>query len=147
MTGSFKIKGAPSMDCSWFDENLFQKVVNGSYQCVGNHTKPTEPRRPSTAPLSGGENTNGTGNPTTSSTAPLPSTCCDGPQGGISTNAKIGIGVGVVGIAIIMIAVIIVLVRKHRKLPVKEASSKPAASAALELHSETKKPQELPSDR
>jgi hypothetical protein len=41
--------GAPSMDCSWFDQNFFQKIVRGSYQCEGNHTTPDTPRRPSTS--------------------------------------------------------------------------------------------------
>lgn len=49
VTGDFKVIGAPSMDCSWFDQNFFQKIVKGSYQCVGNHTTPDVPRRPSTS--------------------------------------------------------------------------------------------------
>ncbi|KAK0721039.1 hypothetical protein B0H67DRAFT_644211 [Lasiosphaeris hirsuta] len=49
ITGDFLLTGAPSMDCSWFDENFFQKVVKGAYLCTGNHTKPDVPRKPSTS--------------------------------------------------------------------------------------------------
>jgi len=90
VTGDFRVLGAPSMDCSWFDQNFFQKVVKGSYQCVGNHTTPDVPRRPSTATDledlgddgggAGGRN-NGTVGVDTS-------------EGGLSTGARAGIGVG-----------------------------------------------------
>lgn len=47
VSGNFEVIGHPSMDCSWFDAHLRDKVVKGSYTCVGNHTY--TPRRPSTS--------------------------------------------------------------------------------------------------
>lgn len=47
VSGNFEVIGEPSMDCSWFDAHLRDKVVKGSYTCVGNHTY--TPRRPSTS--------------------------------------------------------------------------------------------------
>lgn len=69
--GDFTITGAPSMDCSWFDDNV-QKIVKGRYICVGNHTRPATPRRPSTSTLE--SKTYG--------------------SNGLSTGAKTGIAVG-----------------------------------------------------
>lgn len=47
VSGNFEVIGHPSMDCSWFDAHLRDKIVKGRYACVGNHTY--TPRRPSTS--------------------------------------------------------------------------------------------------
>ncbi|KAK0745532.1 hypothetical protein B0T18DRAFT_390139 [Schizothecium vesticola] len=80
VSGNFEVIGDPSMDCSWFDAHLRDKIVKGSYTCVGNHTY--TPRRPSTStelPPDGMEAPGGPGGE-------------DG--GGPSTAAKAGIGAG-----------------------------------------------------
>jgi hypothetical protein len=45
VSGNFEVIGDPSMDCSWFDAHLRDKIVKGSYTCVGNHTYTPRPTR------------------------------------------------------------------------------------------------------
>ena len=80
VSGNFEVIGDPSMDCSWFDAHLRDKVVKGSYTCVGNHTY--TPRRPSTS----------TELPPDALAAPGGPGTEDG--GGLTTAAKAGIGAG-----------------------------------------------------
>ncbi|KAH7126415.1 hypothetical protein B0J13DRAFT_646455 [Dactylonectria estremocensis] len=95
VTGDFVLEGDPSMDCSWFDEHLFQKIVKGSYSCEGNHTKPEIERRPSTGSLDDQEEEtdgdDGSDSSADSSTDKNPS---EPSTGGLSTGAKAGIGAG-----------------------------------------------------
>ncbi|KAJ6256999.1 sporulation-specific Sps2p [Drechslerella dactyloides] len=46
--GNFTLSGIPSFDCSWFDENILPKTT-GTYQCVGNHTRPANAVGPGTS--------------------------------------------------------------------------------------------------
>ena len=97
VAGDFRLVGAPSMDCSWFDDHFFQKIVKGSYQCTGNHTRPDVPRRPSTA----------------TDVAQLPRDVDAGGSGGLGTAAKAGIGVGATlgGIALLSAGAFLVWAR------------------------------------
>ena len=127
VVGDFKVQGASSMDCSWFDENLFQKAVQGSYQCVGNHTKPAQPRQPST-----------------------PSNNADASPENHAGVSKIGIGVGVGLGAIVLIAAVIVLNffmkrRKSQSPPIEEPEE--TDMKMNELHGEAVVPRELPAER
>ncbi|KAF4442807.1 hypothetical protein F53441_11635 [Fusarium austroafricanum] len=85
VTGDFYIAGETSMDCSWFDEHLFNGIVKGTYKCVGNHTKPSTERKPST--------------PTDLADLEDGASDQEGPRsekkGGLPTGAKAGIGAGV----------------------------------------------------
>jgi hypothetical protein len=78
VSGDLEISGHPSMDCSWFDDHLAGKVVNGRYKCDDNHTYTLMELSESGA----------------KETTPVPK----GPGGressGLSTAAKAGIGVG-----------------------------------------------------
>jgi hypothetical protein len=80
VSGNFEVIGDPSMDCSWFDAHLRDKIVKGSYTCVGNHTY--TPRRPSTSSELPPDDMAAPGGPGTE----------DG--GGLTTAAKAGIGAG-----------------------------------------------------
>ncbi|KAF9777209.1 hypothetical protein IL306_004514 [Fusarium sp. DS 682] len=91
ITGDFYLAGDKSMDCSWFDEHFLNDIVQGSYKCVGNHTKPATERKPSTptdeAGLQGGDSKQGGSNSNGGDGS--------GNKGGLSTGAKAGIGAGV----------------------------------------------------
>ncbi|KAH7160673.1 hypothetical protein EDB81DRAFT_879021 [Dactylonectria macrodidyma] len=103
VTGDFVLQGDPTMDCSWFDEHLFQKIVEGSYSCEGNHTKPDTERTPSTGSLDGQEQEANGEEGSDSSTDSLSDESPETSTGGLSTGAKAGIGAGSAlgGIAII----------------------------------------------
>jgi len=128
------------MDCSWFDENFFQKIVKGSYQCDGNHTKPAEPRRPSTSNLSNpspipSPSPSPTGEPSSSSSS------------GLSTGAKAGIGAGVaVGALLFIVAALLYLRRRKSKVEVSTTQDTPV-NPVPELHGEAPKPHELPDEK
>ncbi|KAK1829591.1 hypothetical protein QBC39DRAFT_356488 [Podospora conica] len=91
VSGDFTVIGTPSMDCSWFDDHLRDKVVKGAYTCVGNHTY--TPRRPSTS----------TELPPDDLAAPEELGSDD--SGGLTTAAKGGIGGGVGGLALVGLGV------------------------------------------
>lgn len=105
-TGDFKVIGATSMDCSWFDQNFFQKIVKGSYQCVGNHTIPDVPRKPSAS--TDLENLNGSGGGSSGASG-------ETSGGGLSTGAKAGVGVGAALGAIALLALGFFVWRKRRR--------------------------------
>ncbi|KAB5531322.1 hypothetical protein GE09DRAFT_1251925 [Coniochaeta sp. 2T2.1] len=85
---SFDLAGGPSMDCSWFDDHFPGTVVMGRYNCVGNHTHPPKPRRPSTSTPS-------------EEVDPMPT----GDARGLSIGAKAGVGVGAAVGALLLIGV------------------------------------------
>jgi len=101
VTGDFKVIGAPSMDCYWFDQNFFQKIFKGSYQCVGNLTTPDVPRRPSTSTDLGKLNDDAEGVATS--------------NGGLSTGAKAGIGVSAALGTIALLTLGLFVWRKKRR--------------------------------
>ncbi|KAL6408838.1 hypothetical protein AUP68_07784 [Ilyonectria robusta] len=104
VTGDFVLQGDPSMDCSWFDEHLFQKIVKGSYSCEGNHTKPAQERQPSTESLdSQEEKTSGDQGSDSSADSSKDTNTSGASTGGLSTGAKAGIGAGsaIGGIAVL----------------------------------------------
>lgn len=115
VTGDFRVVGAPSMDCSWFDQNFFQKIVKGSYQCTGNHTAPALPRKPSTPtsldeledPDGGGRG--GGGGPTNGTES------AGTADGGLSPGAKAGTGVGAAVGAIVLLGLRGVYLWKKKK--------------------------------
>ncbi|KAF3934012.1 hypothetical protein ABW19_dt0200145 [Dactylella cylindrospora] len=113
--GDLLIQGGDEMDCSWFDENLVSKV-QGSYQCVGNHTKPATPRGPSTTTteLPGMETgaTNSTDSPAIEETSGSTSS---GDAGGMSTAAKAGVGVGASIGGLALLGGLAFLLMKRRK--------------------------------
>lgn len=130
VTGDFSVIGAPSMDCSWFDENFFQKVVKGGYQCEGNHTKPDVPRTPSTPTTvddsltgdgegaGGGEKTGGG-----------EGQASEGAGGGLSMGAKAGIGAGVgVGGLVAVVGGLLLFWKKKKK----QETGDPGAAAGGE---------------
>ncbi|KAF4944967.1 hypothetical protein FGADI_12311 [Fusarium gaditjirri] len=94
ITGDFYLAGDKTMDCSWFDEHFLNDIVQGSYKCVGNHTKPATERKPSTptdeadledqGSKQGGSSSSGHSGESSS-----------GSGGGLPTGAKAGIGAGV----------------------------------------------------
>ncbi|KAG5758503.1 hypothetical protein H9Q72_013354 [Fusarium xylarioides] len=94
ITGDFYLAGDKTMDCSWFDEHFLNHIVQGSYKCVGNHTKPATERKPSTptdeadledqGSKQGGSSSSGTSGGSSPES-----------NGGLSTGAKAGIGAGV----------------------------------------------------
>ncbi|KAB5545550.1 hypothetical protein GE09DRAFT_211920 [Coniochaeta sp. 2T2.1] len=88
VSGSFDLAGGPSMDCSWFDDHFPGTVVKGRYSCVGNHTHPPKPRRPSTSTPS-------------EEVDPMPT----GHARGLSIGAKAGVGVGAAVGALLLIGV------------------------------------------
>lgn len=90
VVGDFSIIGTSSMDCSWFDDNLFQKVIKGSYRCEGNHTRPAVPRSPSTPTVEDPPTVKGDGDEADSDEGKQ----VDGSGEGLSTGAKAGIGAG-----------------------------------------------------
>ena len=126
VNGDFSVSGAPNMDCSWFDENLFQKAVRGSYLCVGNHTKPLQPLRPSTTVLAN------------------PETSTQSGQGG-SSRIAIGVGVslGVVFAAAIAAGIYMYLRRRRSTQTRLETSPGNDMAQPAELNDETVKPREL----
>ena len=109
VTGDFYLAGDHTMDCSWFDEHFLNNIVQGSYKCVGNHTKPDMERKPSTptdeaqleawgSAKDAGHNS-GRGNEDRGvSGSGVGSNGEEG--GGLSTGAKAGIGVGVSTVAL-----------------------------------------------
>jgi len=104
VTGDFFVSGSPSMDCSWFEENLPGKVVKGKFTCIGNHTKPLTPRVPST--------------PTDVSQLISPlATATEVPdgRGGPSTAAKAGIGTGVTAVGLALIGMGLWIFRLQRR--------------------------------
>jgi hypothetical protein len=109
VTGNFEIEGPPSMDCSWFDDNFFQKVVKGSYRCVGNHTKPDTEPGPSTGPPP----SDSTGSGDVGDEKPGGSD--ETSNAGLSTGAKAGIGAGVGVAALVIIAAIAFFLWKRKK--------------------------------
>lgn len=103
VTGDFYLVGDDTMDCSWFDEHFLNNIVQGSYKCVGNHTKPETERKPSTptdeAQLeawgSGKDDGNDSGDTGDKEGSSSGDSSNGGGGGGLSTGAKAGIGVGV----------------------------------------------------
>lgn len=110
VTSDFKIVGAASMDCSWFDQNI-KPIVKGSFSCVGNHAQPATERKPSTGGI---ENTDGEpprGDPTAEAGKAA---------SGLSRGAKAGIGIGAAAGVIILVGLATFLffaIRKKRRLP------------------------------
>lgn len=99
VSGDFSLIGDTSMDCSWFDDHFPRKVVKGLYTCIGKHTHPPTPRRPST------------------STSLPESSNQEVESGGLLTAAKAGIGVGaaVGGVALMGLGVWVFLRIRQRK--------------------------------
>lgn len=89
VSGNFEVIGDPTMDCSWFDAHLRDKVVKGSYTCVGNHTY--TPRRPSTSTELPPDDLTGPGGPGSDE------------GGGLNTAAKTGVGIGATVGALVLI--------------------------------------------
>lgn len=139
VTGDFKVQGDPSMDCWYFDENFFQKIVKGSYSCVGNHTKPDGERGPSTESWGPTEGSSTEETPAdeegNQSSTPSP----DDSGGGLSTGAKAGIGVGVSVGAIVLLAALAFLWRRRKRSTetqqprLDQASTQPAGHEKSEL--------------
>ncbi|KAF5575830.1 sporulation-specific Sps2p [Fusarium pseudocircinatum] len=118
ITGDFYLAGDKTMDCSWFDEHFLNHIVQGSYKCVGNHTKPATERKPSTptdeadlddeGSKQGGSSSSGTSERSSS-----------GSNGGLSTGAKAGIGagVGVAGLILLGLGVGLLIGKKTKRPP------------------------------
>ncbi|KAF5676677.1 sporulation-specific Sps2p [Fusarium circinatum] len=110
ITGDFYLAGDKTMDCSWFDEHFLNHIVQGSYKCVGNHTKPAIERKPSTptdeADLEDGDSKQG-------------GSSSSGSYGGLSTGAKAGIGagVGVAGLILLGLGAGFLIGKKAKKPP------------------------------
>lgn len=101
VSGNFEVIGHPSMDCSWFDANLRDKVVKGRYTCVGNHTY--TPRRPSTS----------TELPPDDQTNVAEPGSQDG--GGLGTGAIAGIGVGAAVGGLVLIGLCVWAFLRYRR--------------------------------
>ncbi|KAF5962811.1 hypothetical protein FBULB1_13818 [Fusarium bulbicola] len=118
ITGDFYLAGDKTMDCSWFDENFLNHIVQGSYKCVGNHTKPAIERKPSTptdeADLEDGDSKQGE-----SSSSGSGESSSSGSNGGLSTGAKAGIGagVGVAGLVLLGLGAGFLIGKKAKKPP------------------------------
>ncbi|EWG51727.1 hypothetical protein FVEG_10619 [Fusarium verticillioides 7600] len=118
ITGDFYLAGDKTMDCSWFDEHFLNHIVQGSYKCVGNHTKPATERKPSTptdeadledeGSKQGGRSSSGSGRGSSS-----------GSNGGLSTGAKAGIGagVGVAGLILLGLGAGFLIGKKTKRPP------------------------------
>ncbi|KAF4499674.1 sporulation-specific Sps2p [Fusarium agapanthi] len=118
ITGDFYLAGDKTMDCSWFDEHFLNHIVQGSYKCVGNHTKPATERKPSTptdeadleddGSKQGGSSSSGSGESSSS-----------GSNGGLSTGAKAGIGagVGVAGLILLGLGAGFLIGKKGKRPP------------------------------
>ncbi|KAG9494938.1 hypothetical protein J7337_013167 [Fusarium musae] len=118
ITGDFYLAGDKTMDCSWFDEHFLNHIVQGSYKCVGNHTKPATERKPSTptdeadledeGSKQGGRSSSGSGGGSSS-----------GSNGGLSTGAKAGIGagVGVAGLILLGLGAGFLIGKKTKSTP------------------------------
>ncbi|KAF5710850.1 Sps2p-like sporulation-specific protein [Fusarium globosum] len=118
ITGDFYLAGDKTMDCSWFDEHFLNTIVQGSYKCVGNHTKPTTERKPSTptdeadledqGSKQGGSSSSGSSEGSSS-----------GSNGGLSTGAKAGIGagVGVAGLILLGLGAGFLIGKKAKRPP------------------------------
>lgn len=89
VSGNFEVIGDPSMDCSWFDTHLRDKIVRGTYTCVGNHTY--TPRRPSTWTGLTPDDLTGPGGPGSDE------------GGGLNAAAKTGVGIGATVGALVLI--------------------------------------------
>ncbi|KAJ4177238.1 hypothetical protein NW755_013961 [Fusarium falciforme] len=123
VTGDFYLVGDDTMDCSWFDEYFLNNIVQGSYKCVGNHTKPETERKPSTptdeAQLEAWEPGKDGGSDSGDDTGDKEGTSSGGSSngeggGGLSTGAKAGIGVGVSIMALTLILGAWLLYRKKK---------------------------------
>ncbi|KLO97386.1 sporulation-specific protein Sps2p [Fusarium fujikuroi] len=118
ITGDFYLAGDKTMDCSWFDEYFLNTIVQGSYKCVGNHTKPATERKPSTptneadledqGSKQGGSSSSGSSEGSSS-----------GSNDGLSTGAKAGIGagVGVAGLILLGLGAGFLIGKKAKRPP------------------------------
>ncbi|KAI7772364.1 hypothetical protein LZL87_007725 [Fusarium oxysporum] len=118
ITGDFYLAGDKTMDCSWFDEHFLNDIVQGSYKCVGNHTKPVTERKPSTptdeSDLEGEGSKQGG-----SSSSGSEEGSNSGSKGGLSTGAKAGIGagVGVAGLILLGLGAGFLIGKKTKRPP------------------------------
>ncbi|KAF4345151.1 sporulation-specific Sps2p [Fusarium beomiforme] len=94
ITGNFYLAGDKTMDCSWFDEHFLNDIVQGSYKCVGNHTKPATERKPST-PTDEAELDQKDSREGGSASSGSEGKSGSGDKGGLSIGVKAGIGAGV----------------------------------------------------
>ncbi|KAH7325718.1 hypothetical protein B0I35DRAFT_421041 [Stachybotrys elegans] len=111
VTGDFKVRGADSMDCTWFDRHL-RPVVRGIFSCVGSYEELAEERQPTTF---GGPNAppeeegdEGEGQAPSDNQA-------EASSGGISTGAQIGIGIAVAVAVIILTVGAFFFIRRRRQ--------------------------------
>ncbi|EWZ33787.1 hypothetical protein FOZG_13483 [Fusarium oxysporum Fo47] len=139
ITGDFYLAGDKTMDCSWFDEHFLNDIVQGSYKCVGNHTKPATERKPSTptdeadlrdkeseqggSSSSGGEEGSGSGS-----------------DSGLSTGAKAGIGagVGVAGLILLGLGAGFLIGKKTKRSPGAIAHTSDSGYQKAELDGDAK---------
>lgn len=118
ITGDFYLAGDKTMDCSWFDEHFLNTIVQGSYKCVGNHTKPATERKPSTPTDEADLEDQGSKQGGSSSSGSSESSS-SGSNGGLSTGAKAGIGagVGVAGLILLGLGAGFLIGKKAKRAP------------------------------
>jgi hypothetical protein len=118
ITGDFYLAGDKTMDCSWFDEHFLNDIVQGSYKCVGNHTKPATERKPSTPTNEADLQDEGSKQGGSSSSGSEESSS-SGNTGGLSTGAKAGIGagVGVAGLILLGLGAGFLIGKRTKKPP------------------------------
>ncbi|KAL7756813.1 hypothetical protein ACKLNR_013806 [Fusarium oxysporum f. sp. zingiberi] len=139
ITGDFYLAGDKTMDCSWFDEHFLNDIVQGSYKCVGNHTKPATERKPSTptdeADLRDKESEQGG-----SSSSGNEEGSGSRSDSGLSTGAKAGIGagVGVAGLILLGLGAGFLIGKKTKRSPGAIAHTSDSGYQKAELDGDVK---------
>ncbi|KAF7541535.1 hypothetical protein G7Z17_g11945 [Cylindrodendrum hubeiense] len=152
VTGDFYLVGDETMDCSWFDEHFLNNIVKGTYKCVGNHTKPSVERKPSTptdeAQLEAWESGNGGDSEESDDEPKKESTGGGKSSGGLSTGAKAGIGAGV-AVAVLVALGLGAWLFIHKRRKQRDTTTKATHDAnnrfdKAELHGESGTPRAVP---
>jgi hypothetical protein len=130
VTGNFKVSGADSMDCTWFDAHI-RPITAGIFSCSGSYDKPAEERKPSTGGI---ENA-----PTDTKDSGSDQASTDSSKSGssgLSSGAKAGIGIGIALVAVIAgLVVFFVLRRKRNTRGREQVSDDPNEQSKVETDS------------
>ncbi|RKK84327.1 hypothetical protein BFJ69_g2111 [Fusarium oxysporum] len=139
ITGDFYLAGDKTMDCSWFDEHFLNDIVQGSYKCVGNHTKPATERKPSTPTDEADLRDKGSEQGGSSSSGNEEGSS-SGSDSGLSTGAKAGIGagVGVAGLILLGLGAGFLIGKKTQRSPGAIAHTSDSGYQKAELDGDVK---------